>query len=89
MNAEHIIGKLSVLVTIIVVLVVFYPRPASAVEPVFEIRAKNGTAVAGYPAQRLVGALDPDNSVRIGVELGSGLWIGYTSRHGLAMVFEF
>jgi hypothetical protein len=84
-----IIGKFSVVATIIMMLVSSQPRPASAFEPVYEIRAKNGTDVIGDRFQKVAGALDPENFVRIGVELGSDLWIGYDSEHGLAMVLDF
>jgi hypothetical protein len=89
MKIRRTIVKLSGLLALAISLSTLQPPPASAFEPVFEIRAKNGTAVVGAPFQRLAGVMDPDNSVRIGLELRSGLWIGYSSQHGLATVYEY
>ena len=89
MNARYLIGKLSVLATIMMVLVVFQPKTASGLEPVFEIRAKDGTAIVGETAHRLAGAMDPENSVRMGIELRPGMTIGFDSKHGFGMVLEF
>ena len=89
MNARCIIGKLSVLATIMMVLVVFQPTTASGIEPVFEIRAKDGTAIVGETAHRLAGAMDPENTVRMGFELRAGMMIGFNSKHGFGLVLEF
>lgn len=89
MKIRRAIGKLSGLLAIVISLAILQPPPASAFEPVFDIRAKNGTAVIGDPFQKLAGVMDPENSVRVGVELRSGLWIGYSSQHGLAIVFDY
>jgi hypothetical protein len=88
-NGVSMIGKLSAITAMFIILTVLQPLSASALEPVFQIRAKNGHTIVGDPLQRLSGVLDPENSVRIGVELGPGLWAGYDSTHGLAMVLEF
>jgi hypothetical protein len=88
-NTLSIIGKLSAVAIAVMMLVSWQPKTASAFEPVYEIRAKNGTDLVGGPLQRLVAVLDPHNSVRVGVEMRPDLWIGYSSRHGLAMVFDF
>ncbi len=89
MKIRRTIGKLLGLLAIAFCLAILQPPLASAFEPVLDIRAKDGTAVIGDPFQKLAGAMDPENSVRIGVELRSGLWAGYDSRHGLAMVLDF
>lgn len=89
MNARYIIGKLSVLAAIMMVLVVFQPKTASAVEPVFEIRAKDGHTIVDAPFQRLSGAMDAENYVRMGIELRRGIRIGFDSKHGFGLVLDF
>lgn len=89
MNARYMIGKLLVLAAIMMVLVVFQPKTASGVEPVFEMRAKDGTAIVGEKAHRLAGVMDPENTVRMGIELRPGMIIGFHSKHGFGLVLEF
>jgi hypothetical protein len=89
MNCLSMIGKLSAITAMLIFLTVLQPLSASALEPVFEIRAKDGHTIVGAPFQRLSSVLDAENTVRIGVELRPGLRAGYDSEHGLAMVFEF
>jgi hypothetical protein len=89
MNALNIIGKLSVLATIMMVLVLFQPSTASGIEPVFEIRAKDGTAIVGETARKLAGSMDPENTVRMGLELRPRMMIGFNSKHGFGLLLEF
>ena len=89
MNTRYIIGKLSVLAATMMVLVAFQPITASGVEPVFEIRAKDGTAIVGDTTHRLAGAMDPENTVRVGFELRPGMMIGFNSKHGFGLLLEF
>jgi hypothetical protein len=89
MNCLSTTGKLSTITALLIFLTVLQPLSASALEPVFEMRAKDGHTIVGSPFQRLSGVLDHENTVRIGVELMPGLRVGYDSEHGLAMVFEF
>jgi hypothetical protein len=89
MNFLSTMCKLSAITALLIFLTVLQPLSASALEPVFEMKAKDGHTIVGAPFQRLSGVLDPENTVRIGVELMPGLWAGYGSEHGLAMVFEF
>ncbi|MGO9567245.1 MAG: hypothetical protein ACLP5H_06880 [Desulfomonilaceae bacterium] len=89
MNGRSMIGKLSAMTATLLFLTVLQPLSVSALEPVFEIRAKDGHTVVGDPLQRLSDVLDAENSVRIGVELRPGLRAGIDSEHGLALVFEF
>jgi hypothetical protein len=89
MSTSGIIGKFLAVAITIVMLVLSQPRLVSAFELVYEIRANNGTELLGDPLQRLVGTLDADNSVRVGVKVRPGLWIGYSSRDGLSMVLDF
>ena len=89
MNCLSTMGKLSAITAMLIFLTVLQPLSASAFEPVFEMRAKDGHTIVGAPFQMLSGVMDPENTVRIGVELMPGLRAGYDSEHGLAMVFEF
>ncbi len=84
-----VIGKLFVIATILLLLAALQPPSASALESVFEIRAKNGHTIVGGSFPRLFGVLNPENSLRIGVELRPGLMIGFESEHGLGMIFQF
>lgn len=90
MTGSSAIGKLYALTTMLMCLTVLQPLSVSALEPVFEIRAKDGHTVVGVPLQKLSGVLNPENSVRIGAELRPGLMIGFASEHGLVgMVLQF
>jgi hypothetical protein len=89
MSSLSTIGRLSALVIAVAMLVFLQPRQVSAFELVYEIRATNGTELAGDRLQRLAGVLDPDNSVRVGIELRPDLWLGYSSRDGVTMVLDF
>jgi hypothetical protein len=83
------IGKLSAMTAMLIFLNFLQPLSSSALETVFEIRAKDGHTIVGDPFQRLTGVLDPENFVRIGVELRPGLRAGFDSKHGLGLVLEF
>lgn len=72
-----------------IILAVLAPSPSFAFQPVFEIRTKHGTVADGTLTQKFADATDPENSLRIGIELKHGIWLGYDSAHGLAMVYEF
>ena len=89
MTGSSAIRKLSATTAMLIFLTVLQPLSAFALEPVFEVRAKDGHTVVGDPLQKLSGVLNPENSVRLGVELRPGLNIGFASEQGLGMILQF
>ena len=89
MNGLVMMGKLSAITAILIFLTALQPLSASALEPVFKIRAKDGHTIVGAPFQMLSGVMDPENTVRMGIELRPGMIIGFHSKHGFGLVLEF
>jgi len=89
MNAPRSIGKLTAIVTVATILTFFVALPASALDTVFEIRARNGPVGLDEPGSTLVRLMDPQNSVRVGVELRPGMLIGFDSKYGVGIIVEF
>ena len=61
MNGLAMMGKLSAITAILIFLTALQPLSASALEPVFKIRAKDGHTIVGAPFQMLSGVMDPEN----------------------------
>jgi hypothetical protein len=89
MSARRIIGKMSAVAAVVTVLTALVAVPVAAWDTVFEIRAKDGTAIVGETTHRLAGAMDPENTVRMGFELRPGMMIGFNSKYGFGLVMEF
>jgi hypothetical protein len=89
MNGLSMMGKLSAITAILIFLTALQPLSASALEPVFEIRAKDGHTIGDAPFQKLSAGMDPENTVRMGFELRPGMMIGFNSKYGLGLVLEF
>jgi hypothetical protein len=59
---------------------------AHSITPGFQIYAKSGRRINNPSAENLI---DSDNSVIVGYEPRSGLRIGFDSKHGFGIVFDF
>ena len=89
MKGLSMMGKLSAITAILIFLTALQPLSASALEPVFEIRARDGHTIVDAPFQKLSAVMDPENYVRMGIELRPGMTIGFNSKHGFGLVLEF